>query len=197
MRPPQISQSHVHHHNPNRPTHSVPYLHTSYLWKPPPHGHIKINLDANWAIDTHLVGLGVIARDCRSKMIDGVHSIGQAFSAHEAEARAAILACNLAEKLSPVPIIIESDSKCLIDAINSPSTCKIWSIYPAVAKIKNSPSFWQRIAWSWVSRKANSAADHLASLAVRRMCPDVWIDRPPSSLVGILSRDGLPCPPSS
>ncbi|KAL6225204.1 hypothetical protein ACLB2K_004055 [Fragaria x ananassa] len=143
------------------------------------------------------VYIGVVARNYHGDLIDGVHTTCRAGSALEAEARAGIEACSLAEKLTPFPIIIESDSKCLIDAINSPSNCNIWSIYPAVAKIKNSPSFRQRFVWSWISRKANSTADHLASLTVRRMCPDVWIDRPPSSLVGILSRDGLPCPPSS
>ncbi|KAL6194549.1 hypothetical protein ACLB2K_035631 [Fragaria x ananassa] len=148
-------------------------------------------------MDTHLVGIGVVARNYHGDLIDGVHTTCRVGSALEAEARACIEACSLAEKLTPFPIIIESDSKCLIDAINSPSNCNIWSIYPAVAKIKNSPSFRQRFVWSWISRKANSTADHLASLTVRRMCPDFWIDRLPSSLVGILSRDGLPCPSSS
>ncbi|KAL6228202.1 hypothetical protein ACLB2K_002156 [Fragaria x ananassa] len=177
--------------------HNASARHNCEHWKPPSQGHIKINFDATWAMDTHLVGIGVVARNYHGDLIDGAHTTCQAGSALEAEARAGIEACSLAEKLTPFPIIIESDSKCLIDAINSPSNCNIWSIYPAVAKIKNSPSFRQRFVWSWISRKANSAADHLASLTVRRMCPDVWIDRPPSSLVGILSRDGLPCPPSS
>ncbi|KAL6186308.1 hypothetical protein ACLB2K_042428 [Fragaria x ananassa] len=101
-------------------------------------------------MDTHLVGIGVVARNYHGDLIDGVHTTCRAGSALEAEARAGIEACSLAEKLTSFPIIIESYSKCLIDAINSPSNCNIWSIYPAVAKIKNSPSFRQRFVWSWI-----------------------------------------------
>lgn len=50
-------------------------------------------------------------------------------------------------------------------------------------------------SWRWIPRTANQAADLVASLTVRRTCPDVWVLRPPSSLVHMLSCDGLPCPP--
>ena len=40
------------------------------------------------------------------------------------------------------------------------------------------------------------AADSLASNSLQEMC-DVWVARPPSSLVFVLVNDGLPCPHKS
>ncbi|CAL2248278.1 unnamed protein product [Prunus armeniaca] len=48
-----------------------------------------------------------------------------------------------------------------------------------------------------IPRTANQAADHLAMLAISRMSPEVWVNRPPSSLMHIMNKDGLPCPPRS
>ncbi|XVE77715.1 hypothetical protein DITRI_Ditri13aG0085300 [Diplodiscus trichospermus] len=46
------------------------------------------------------------------------------------------------------------------------------------------------------SRKANSAADWVASQTITRKCCQDWVSRPPSSLVHILNKDGLLAPPS-
>ncbi|CAN6675727.1 unnamed protein product [Malus baccata var. baccata] len=53
----------------------------------------------------------------------------------------------------------------------------------------------QSCRWSWVPRSANLAADRLASRSNTEMCVSTWISRPPSSLVHILNKDDLPCPP--
>ncbi|KAM1120691.1 hypothetical protein ACFX19_002501 [Malus domestica] len=50
------------------------------------------------------------------------------------------------------------------------------------------------ISWRWVPRQANCVADWVASHCKRGMCSDAWVIRPPSSLVHIFSKDGLPCP---
>jgi hypothetical protein len=70
-----------------------------------------------------------------------------------------------------------------------------WRISPLVKKICALSSLRNGFSWHWVPRKANEAANHVASLSVRKTCPKVWATSPPSSLVHILSRDGLPCPP--
>ncbi|KAM1018939.1 hypothetical protein ACFX13_041104 [Malus domestica] len=48
---------------------------------------------------------------------------------------------------------------------------------------------------SWTPRSANMAADFVARSISPEMCGFVWVVQPPSSLVGILNKDGLPCPP--
>ncbi|CAN6557736.1 unnamed protein product [Malus baccata var. baccata] len=41
---------------------------------------------------------------------------------------------------------------------------------------------------------ANMAADRLALRQSREVCDNIWVNRPPSSLVHVLCNDGLPCP---
>ncbi|KAM2016447.1 hypothetical protein ACFX16_046859 [Malus domestica] len=49
---------------------------------------------------------------------------------------------------------------------------------------------------SWIPRSANMAADFVARFISSEMCGFSWVDRPPSSLVGILNKDGPLCPHS-
>ena len=163
-------------------------------WSPPPPGHIKINFDAAWINETKLTGIGVLARDCHGSLIDGSSLLCLSGSPLEAEARPALTAVTLANKFHHVPIIFESDSKVLVDCISMNDSAQNWKIAPIISKINHSTTLNGRAVWLWVHREANSAADLVASLVVRKKCPVVWIDRPPSSLVGVLSRDGLPCP---
>ena len=46
-----------------------------------------------------------------------------------------------------------------------------------------------------VRRLASKAADWVATQSREGMCPVGWLQLPPSSLVNILSRVGLPAPP--
>ncbi|KAL6144481.1 hypothetical protein ACLB2K_055173 [Fragaria x ananassa] len=133
-------------------------------WSPPPPGHIKINCDAAWIESSKLTGISALARDCHGILFDGATLLCRMGSVLEAEATVAAVAIEVAKRLPPSPIILESDSKALVDHINN-------SKFPS---------------------------DLVASLVVRKKCSEIWIDCPPSSLVFVLSRDGLPCPlPSS
>ncbi|KAL6191765.1 hypothetical protein ACLB2K_038154 [Fragaria x ananassa] len=150
-----------------------------------------------WIESSKLTGISALARDCHGKLFDGATLLCQTGSVLEAEATAAAVAIEVAKCLPPSPIILESDSKALVDQINNSKFPCNWKIAPVVTMIRNSVTLNPRMEWFWVSRKANSAADLVASLVVRKKCPEVWIDRPPSSLVCVLSCDGLPCPPPS
>ncbi|KAK9934147.1 hypothetical protein M0R45_021301 [Rubus argutus] len=221
---PSTSVTHCHNHIPHDQVHSIPShnyqnqhsqpIHRTNLqlpnhrssfftinnksnlrWSPPPPGHIKINFDAAWINETKLTGIGVLARDCHGSLIDGSSLLCLSGSPLEAEARAALTAVTLANKFHHVPIIFESDSKVLVDCISMNDSAQNWKIAPIISKINHSTTLNGRAVWLWIHREANSVADLVASLVVRKKCPVVWIDRPPSSLVGVLSRDGLPCPP--
>lgn len=168
---------------------------SDHVWTPPPPGHIKINFDAAWIRDTKSTGICAIARDCHGVMIDGSPLLCSSGSPLEAEAKAAVSAATLADHFPHDPIILESDSKSLIDYINNIHHACDWRIAPFISKIKNSISLGVRSSWIWIPRKVNSTADLVASLVVRKKCLEVWVDRPPSSLVHVLSRDGLHCPP--
>ncbi|PRQ24859.1 putative reverse transcriptase zinc-binding domain-containing protein [Rosa chinensis] len=123
------------------------------------------------------------------------HSVTNTQNQQAPDHPSAILALSLAQKYTRLPIQIESDCQELVKDINGIDSGRDWRISPVIARIRAAPPPCRLLPWSWISRKANCAAHHIASLSVRKTCPDVWIDRPPSSLVHVLSRDGLPCPP--
>ncbi|XP_004305134.1 PREDICTED: uncharacterized protein LOC101315365 [Fragaria vesca subsp. vesca] len=199
-----VSHLHSRQSQSNHPNHgrtsislSPTVSNVTEIWSPPPPGHFKINCDAAWIESSKLTGISALARDCHGTLFDGATLLCRAGSVLEAEAAAAVVAIEVAKRLPPSPIILESDSKALVDQINNSKFPCNWKIAPVVTMIQNSITSNPRLAWFWISRKANSAADLVASLVVRKKCPEVWIDRPPSSLVFVLSRDGLPCPPPS
>ncbi|KAM1324321.1 hypothetical protein PS2_045096 [Malus domestica] len=70
-----------------------------------------------------------------------------------------------------------------------------WEAFPTLTRILRLMDVFQRCRWSWVLRSANMAAHRLASRSNTEMCGSSWVNQPPSSLVHILNKDGLPCPP--
>ena len=112
-----------------------------------------------------------------------------------AEAWAILFGCEFALSLGLQKIIVESDSKenisALLDGVSSGS----WKSYPILSRIVRLRDSFQTCRWSWVPRSVNEAADRLASRCNSEMCGSTWRNHPPSSLVGILDKDGLPCPP--
>lgn len=72
-----------------------------------------------------------------------------------------------------------------------------WEIYPIIRLTVDSKTAFQVCRWSWVPRLANMAADFLALHNGTGMSASVWVDRrPPSMLVHVLNKDGLPPPPA-
>ncbi|KAM0993800.1 hypothetical protein ACFX2A_009539 [Malus domestica] len=92
-------------------------------------------------------------------------SIGAPFVVF-AEALAMLKGCELAAELGFRWIVAESDSLEVVSSLNGDIAQGSWE-----------------------------SADHLASRSNLEMCGIIWVRRPPSSLVHILNKDGLPCPP--
>ncbi|KAM0994524.1 hypothetical protein FF1_010077 [Malus domestica] len=89
---------------------------------------------------------------------------------------------------------MESDSKSLIDHLSARARPVNLRLNPSFSRISKVATVFQSILWSWTAREANHAADLVASLAWKKMSDDIWVSHHPSSLVHVLSRDGLPCP---
>ncbi|KAM1170259.1 hypothetical protein ACFX1X_021051 [Malus domestica] len=70
-----------------------------------------------------------------------------------------------------------------------------WETYPTLTRILRLQDSFQMCRWYWVSRSVNLTANRLASRSNTEMCGYTWINHPPYSLVHILNKDGLPCPP--
>ncbi|BFG21271.1 hypothetical protein CerSpe_075460 [Prunus speciosa] len=164
-------------------------------WNPPNVGIIKVNVDASWNHNNCRAGIGVILRDSCCNFIAAKAIPSTASSALEAEAQAVLHGCELAHALACTSVIIESDSRGIIQCLNGDIARGAWAIYPILNRIREQQTLFHSCRWSWISRVANEAADLVASLAMARMSNEVWVHRPPSSLTHVLNKDGLPCPP--
>ncbi|BFG24968.1 hypothetical protein CerSpe_112420 [Prunus speciosa] len=103
--------------------------------------------------------------------------------------------CKFAKQQGCAHIVIESDCREIINALQQSISRGRWHVYPMLTLIKEIQAEFTECSWSWVPITANLAGDHLARIAMSRMSPSFWVNRPPSSLIGILNKDGLPCPP--
>ncbi|XP_016652183.1 PREDICTED: uncharacterized protein LOC107881825 [Prunus mume] len=155
----------------------------------------KLNVDASWDKKTLFTGLGAVIRDEHGAFIRGAGKFRLASSPIEAEAFAALHGLEVASDLGCIHLECESDSKELVQSVSGCFQKGKWTIYPILAALREKSRLFGSCNWKWIPRIANRAADAAAYEAKRKMCDEVWISRPPSSLVFVLHNDGLPCPP--
>lgn len=108
-----------------------------------------------------------------------------------AEAMAIMHGCKLGISRGWNYVIIESDSSESISCLRDRAKMGSWEAFPILVKCYRMGVAFQDCRWSWVSRLANSAADHLESRRCREVCDVIWVDKPPSSLVHVLCNDGF------
>ncbi|KAM1605749.1 hypothetical protein PS2_026450 [Malus domestica] len=111
---------------------------------------------------------GVVAKDEHGRFLAAFRHKIKATGATMAEALAIIHECNLGGN---------------------------WDAFPILRKCLRLGGAFQDCHWSWVPRLANLVADCLALCNCKEVCDQIWVNRPPSSLVHVLCNDGLPCPP--
>ncbi|XP_062026327.1 uncharacterized protein LOC133742658 [Rosa rugosa] len=160
-------------------------------WLPPPPNYIKINSDASWSSTE--VGLAAIARNCDGVVVGGSHLSTSAPSPLYAEALALCLSVHLAQKLQADKFLFESDSLQLVNLLQHSSPSSDWVVMPLIDHIRDLTVAIRSYSWTWSSRLANQAADHVAWLA-RKKCPADWLLQPPSSLSHILLFDAVHAP---
>ncbi|KAM1241975.1 hypothetical protein TB2_047250 [Malus domestica] len=174
-----------------------------WSWRPPPmqdrwqipcSSYVKIDVDASWVVATHVGFIGVIVRDLMGSFIAARRSRFQAPSVPVAEALAILRGCELGHSLGLSHAVVESDSSNSISCLQGSFTNGRWEAFPILTRCKKVDNFFHDCRWSWAPRSANMAADRLASRSCVKMCDFTWVDRPPSSLVHVLNKDGLPCP---
>ncbi|CAL8137197.1 unnamed protein product [Prunus armeniaca] len=143
------------------------------------------------------VGIGILIRNTRGDFIKSTSIPSVVNSAIEAEAQACLEGCKLAAEMGYRQVTFESDCKEIVSPLKGLLSNGRWEIYPILSNVRDVLNSFQTYIWKWIPRTANQAADHLAMLAISRMSPEVWVNRPPSSLMHIMNKDGLPCPPRS
>ncbi|KAM1068266.1 hypothetical protein ACFX2A_000247 [Malus domestica] len=144
----------------------APMLNRCPPWSPPLSGVVKVNVDASWMMGEDRGFVGVVIPDAQVRCVERNFN----------------------------RIIMESDSKLVISSLVVGLECTPWEVLLILSRVLESRSSFRACTWSWVPRSANAATDFVASHLVARMCNSLWVAKPPSSLVRILNKDGLPCP---
>ncbi|XP_060962127.1 uncharacterized protein LOC133032264 [Cannabis sativa] len=130
-------------------------------WSPPPLEWIKLNCDVKVGFDSMCIA--VVARDCVGRVLR-VQTAREDFSeALCGEAAACCLAVSVALELGCKFVIVENDSRVVINALNGMDSR--WSLENYVSFCtKSSPSFIS-CNFSYVSRTCNFAAHNVARWA--------------------------------
>ncbi|CAN6558737.1 unnamed protein product [Malus baccata var. baccata] len=164
-------------------------------WSPPFAPYIKVNVDASWCQVDGMARLAAILRDHNGLFV-AAHkwSLG-APSVVFAEALAMLKGCELAAELGCRWIVAESDSLEVVSSLQGDIARGSWEVFPILDSLLRLRNSFQGCRWSWVPRLANRSVDFLASRSNVEISGITWVRRPPSSMVHILNKDGLPCPP--
>ncbi|XP_034226575.1 uncharacterized protein LOC117636186 [Prunus dulcis] len=149
----------------------------------PPHRWCKVNVDASWDKVSVKSGLGGVVRYEDGNFLGGYEGFRLTASVLEAEAHSALKGISLAADLGATCIIIETDSKELVQNVNGGIGRSVWSIYPILFAIRNRCNQFNFCNWRWIPHRLNGLDDSIAANARRGMREEVWIHRPPSSLV--------------
>ena len=164
------------------------------VWSPPEISWYKVNVDASWCSMMRIGHVATVIRDSNGRFIAARKQSVTASGVHEVEAKALLEGCKLANSLELEKVIIESDSKEVVSSLSNSIYQGRWKMVPVLWKAMKMKGSFQQCLWSWVPQSANRAADRLASVKNSEMSNYTWVERPPSSIVHILNKDGLPCP---
>jgi hypothetical protein len=123
-------------------------------WTRPNCGVIKINCDA--AVGSLFSSIAAVARDWRGKLVFALSKKVNTVIPLQAEAEAILWAGQLSVSHGFSNVIIESDCKACVDAINALGNCPwlIQSVMVAVFDVLSDLNFWKLC---WVRRSANRA----------------------------------------
>jgi hypothetical protein len=150
-------------------------------WIKPIHGEVKCNWDAAINSKKKCMGVGVVARDDRGRVVaakarffPGIvnPTVAESMGAWQA----VVMCCDMRFP----QVVFEGDSLNVVSAHNNEDPC--WSFGQIIedikAKIQDIPS----VRVQHVPREANNVAHSLAKVAVSQMLDKFWIEECPSSI---------------
>ncbi|KAM2124648.1 hypothetical protein ACFX1Q_015215 [Malus domestica] len=167
---------------------------TISVWSPLDISWYKVNVVASWNSITKKGYIAIVIRGSNGRFIAARRQSITASRMEEAEAMVVLEGCKLVNHLELRKIIIESNSKEVVSSLCTSIYNGRWETFPVLWKAMQLKASFQQCRWSWVPRSANMVADKLASVKNSEMSNYTWVERPPSSIVHILIKDGLPCP---
>ncbi|XP_060959386.1 uncharacterized protein LOC133030607 [Cannabis sativa] len=130
-------------------------------WSPPPQDWIKLNCDVKVGLES--LCIAVVARDHLGRVIS-VHTAREEFSdALCGEVAACCLAVSVALEFGYKYVIVENDSRVVIDAINGKGSR--WALENYISFCTKSSPLFSVCSFSYVSRSCNFAAHNVARWA--------------------------------
>lgn len=171
---------------PGRPQHGqIPER-----WRPPPTDMVKINSDASFSKEKGLGCSVVIIRNNKGEMLSGLTRKFHSASSLQAEVVALRDAVNLAHNLDLGKVLVECDNLELVK--NCKNEMVSGEIQHLVHDILLYKTKFRHFGLTWVHRKGNEVAHHLAALYSRDLLPLNWRWNMPVSLKALLINDFVP-----
>jgi hypothetical protein len=137
---------------------------TNSKWAAPEEANLKVNVDAGWDVATKQVGLGLIIRDHRGRVIlTEWKFLPGCISAEEAKALACLDGIKQAIKLQCINVTVEIDCTRVVQIMNSVSYDRSpsWCVHLEVQELLK---IYRHIKVTKVDRVSNGVAHVLAQL---------------------------------
>ncbi|XVE60466.1 hypothetical protein DITRI_Ditri05aG0130900 [Diplodiscus trichospermus] len=162
-------------------------------WRVPSCGWIKINCDGGFYSSAKRASIGVVVRNHDGKLIDDLNEIVKADCPIVAEATVVKMGVQIAVNSGYSNVIVETDSANLFTDVVGKGV-KNWKFWSLVQEIRNYLNKIPNNQFRLIRRIANQATNWIAAQTIKGKCREDWVTHPPSSLVFILDKDGLPAP---
>lgn len=163
------------------------------IWRPPPPGVYKLNIDASWKAPSPACTLGAVIRDSNCRLVSGLDSRSLAPSPAVAEAQALREGLILAKSLGIDRILVEADCLSLIETCRGIK--KIGETRAILEDIKVLKRDFLHCGFTWIPRERNGVAHMVAQLAKQNKLKQNWVMDPPYDLRIALDRDSRCIPP--
>ncbi|XP_059461760.1 uncharacterized protein LOC132190696 [Corylus avellana] len=156
-------------------------------WKAPPMGKVKTNWDIATDSKQNRLDFGVIIRDDRGRVLTALSkTLNSIQELVVGEAMGALAAVEFSRDSGFFDVILEGDSKQVVDAITN--TGPSWSKYEHIAgdiqEVRKTFRTWEV---RHVKRVANEAAHRLAKAAIREEGEGIWLEDTPNSILDVVT----------
>lgn len=157
-------------------------------WTAPPNGCFKVNVDAAVKVSEHKAGLGVVVRNSRGRVVAvAVQNVQFRGTVASMEAKAVLFGIETAQQVACVPMVIESDSKEVVDLSLNRKESKT-EIDWIIAEIQTKLRIQSQASIQFAPRGCNIAAHSVAkkALEVENQC--IWLENFPDHVSLLLSK---------
>ena len=160
-------------------------------WMSPPSGMYKANRDIALDAKQNRMGIGVITRDVKGAVAGSMsRTVSMSHEPANGEAMGALAAAEFSRDTGLFNIILEGNSKQVVDAITSKGShwCKYGHIIGDICEVMKGFRRWEV---GHVKREANEAAHVLAKTTTREIGEKIWLEDVPSIILDVVNQEQI------